>query len=82
LTEMYFSRFASLPHLSSIDAVVLDGRDPWDLGTLAGLRRNHGKVRRVLIHGYKFCIWEFRGNGWEVRTVSRFSAWDIIRGAL
>ena len=80
-TESYLAPFASLHRLKSVDAKVVANRDLWNAGLLASLRDTHRNLRRVLIHGDTFYQWVFTDGHWTARPISRFSLWDIIRGA-
>jgi len=79
--ESYLAPFTSLHQLTSVDAVVVAKSDPWNGESLAILRETHQNLSRVLIHGDTFYQWVFTDEYWKARPVSRFSPWDIIRGA-
>jgi hypothetical protein len=72
--------FADLKHLISIDARTDATYKEMNGSTCSELREMFPALRKVLLHGKYYCIWELQGDTWERRDVEDFGVWDIIRG--
>ncbi|KIM28024.1 hypothetical protein M408DRAFT_147288 [Serendipita vermifera MAFF 305830] len=79
--DSHLSVLKLLPHLTSLDAVAGPYGNQWTNVVLVYLNKLHRKLRKVLVHGTRYFVWKRQGEIWEKQEVSRFTSWDIIRGA-
>jgi hypothetical protein len=76
----YMRNYAHLKHLESIDARADALYTEMKGSTCSELREMFPGLRRILLHGKYYRIWELQGDIWERRNVEDFGVWDIIRG--
>lgn len=79
--DSHLSVLKLLPHLTSLDALAGPDGNQWTNAVLVHLNKLHHKLRKVLVHGPRCFVWKRQGEIWEKQEVSRFTSWDIIRGA-